>query len=276
MTLLNEVRRLSERFRGAPDASGALNEPAMIARGWNNYAKDWKSRKFPVSPGHEVQHLGDEWTAEDDVSGSSPTYGLPPEEVDRFDAYISEGLLDPYLPAHAEAGLEIGPGGGRLTKLLLSRTDVLHAADASAAMLAHLRERFGGTSRLHMHRIDGKTLPPLAASSLDFVFAFDVFVHFEPRLVYWYLRQAVPLLKPGGVGIIHYSNALTAIGWRHFLKDLEVNVEGRRHFAAFGVMCPALMERFLASLDLEVVTLDVGLIPRDAVTVFRTRASASA
>src|SRR5262249_49311142 len=127
---------------------------------------------------------------------------------------------------------------------------------------------------LQVHKIDGSTLPPLHSASLDFVFAFDVFVHFEPRLVYWYLRQAVPLLKDGGVGIIHYSNALTAIGWRHFLRDLEINVQGRRHFAAFGVMCPALMERFLASLEVEVITLDVGLIPRDAVTVFRRRLAA--
>jgi SAM-dependent methyltransferase len=247
----------------------------MIARGWDDYAETWKSRKFAVTAGHQVRYLGDEWTAEDEA-GDTPTYGLPPEIVDHFDEYIGERLLDPYLPARADEGLEIGPGGGRLTRLLLPRTGVLHAADSSAAMLSHLRTRLGTTTQLKLYNIDGATLPPLDRASLDFVFAFDVFVHFEPRLVYWYLRQVVPLLKNGGVGIIHYSNALTAIGWRHFLKDLETNVQGRRHFAAFGVMCPALMEQFLTSLNVEVLTLDVGLIPRDAVAVFRRPLSAGA
>jgi SAM-dependent methyltransferase len=274
MTLINQVRRLGRRLGVGSATTVAIGEPAMIARGWNDYAKSWHSRKFSVTAGHHVQHLGDEWTAEDD-SGGAPTYGLPAAAVDRFDEYIGKRLLDAYLPAQASAGLEIGPGGGRLTKLLLERTEVLHAADASAAMLAHLRERLGRTSRLRTHHIDGATLPALPGGSLDFVFAFDVFVHFEPRLVYWYLRQAVPLLKDGGVGIIHYSNTLTPIGWRHFLKDLEINVQGRRHFAAFGVMCPALMERFLASLDVEVVALDLAVIPRDAVTVFRKATSTS-
>src|SRR5262245_57689807 len=245
----------------------------MIARGGNEYAETWNSRTFPVTAGHQVHYLGDEWTAEDDAGGVL-TYGLPPAAVERFDTFIGERLLDPFLPAHAAVGLKIGPGGGRMTKLLLPRTDVWHAADASAAMLSRLRKRFGPRSALRVHHIDGATLPPLDGGSLDFVFAFDVFVHFEPRLVYWYLRQAVPLLKEGGVGVIHYSNALTAIGWRHFLQDLEINVLGRRHFAAFGVMCPALMEQFLTSLDVEVVTLDAGVIPRDAVAVFRRRSSA--
>jgi hypothetical protein len=34
-------------------------------------------------------------------------------------------------------------------------------------------------------------------------------------------------------------------------------------------MCPQLMERFLKALDLQIISSDVGFIPRDAIAVFR-------
>jgi hypothetical protein len=34
-------------------------------------------------------------------------------------------------------------------------------------------------------------------------------------------------------------------------------------------MCPQLMEHFLKALDLQVISSDVGFIPRDAIAVFR-------
>ena len=272
MSLVQRFRRLVAKFRSARPLGAHASEPVMIARGWDDYARNWKPTKFAVTKGHHVEHMGDEWTAED-VRGGATTYGLAPDLIDHFDDYINKSLLQPYLPAHAEEALEVGPGGGRLTALLLPRTNILHAADASDAMLGHLRRRFNNVTQLRIHRIDGMTLPPLPPSSLDYVIAFDVFVHFEPRLIYWYLRQVVPLLKPGGTGIIHYSNVLTPIGWQQFENDLEINALGRQHFAAFGVMCPALMETFLKSLRVEVISSDLGVIPRDAVAVFRKPAS---
>ena len=242
-----------------------------MLRGWDRYAGAWHPRKFRevVLPGHPVTHVGDEWTAE--RSGERrTTYGLPPEIVTRFEAYVRERLLDPYLPASAEEGLEIGPGGGRLTALLLPRTGLLHAAEPARAMLAHLKRRFADAPNLRCYRTDGVTLPRLRPGSLDYVVAFDVFVHFEPRLIYWYLRQIAALLKPGGVGILHYATLLTPTGWQQFERDLELNLKQRTFFAAFGVMCPEMMGTFLERLGLQVVSVDLGLIPRDAVAVFRT------
>lgn len=243
-------------------------EPQMIARGWDGYAKTWKSSKFPVLPGHAVEHLGDEWTAEDTVGGGT-TYGLAEDAVAQFSTLLKEQVLDTYLPPRAAEGLEIGPGGGRLTSLLLPRTAVLHAADPSDAMLKRLKARFAGIDSLRTYQTDGMTLPPLRPLSLDYVVSFDVFVHFEPRLIYWYLRQIKSLLKPGGVGLVHYASVLSTIGWRQFEADLERNVRQRASFSAFGVMCPQLMEKFLKVLDLQVISSDVGFIPRDAIAVFK-------
>lgn len=254
--------------RGLPVS--VSSEPDLIAQGWDDYARRWQPGATPVLPGGVVEYLGDEWTSED-AQGRGTEYGLAPDVLHAFGAYLQDRLLDRYLPRSAHQGLEIGPGGGRLTQLLLPRTDVLHVLEASDAMLQHLRRRFGREPGLRYHRGDGMTVPALLPRSLDYVIAFDVFVHFEPRLVFWYLRQIVPLLKAGGTGIVHYANVLTPGGWRLFETDLAANVGGRRSFGAFGTMCPSLMVKFLEALSLEVVTPDVGLIPRDAVTVFRTR-----
>jgi len=248
----------------------ALDEPRLLSAGWNRYARRWDRVRCEILPGQQVQFLGDEWTVEDPAQAGS-SYGLPAETVQRFAEYLSGELLDRYLPARAEQGLEIGPGGGRLTSLLIPRTRLLHLSDAAPAMLKRLEQRFAEHDNLRFHRSDGMTLPALTAASLDYVIAFDVFVHFEPRLVFWYLRQIARLLKPGGTGIIHYANVLTEGGWRQFERHLQSNVKQRTFFAAFGTMCPELMTRFLSALELEVVSSDVGLIPRDAIAVFRKR-----
>jgi len=257
-----------QRFKRRPDPSEVEGEPQMIAKGWDNYAKSWKAESFRVLPGNSVTHLGDEWTSED-TSVEGTTYGLDKAAIENFSTYLTEQVLDKYLPARCQEGLEIGPGGGRFTSLLLPRTALLHAADPSEEMLERLRTRFESIDSLRTYVTDGMTLPALKPASLDFVASFDVFVHFEPRLVYWYLRQIKPLLKLGGIGAIHYASVITPIGWRQFEDDLEGNVRQRTSFCAFGAMCPQLMEQFLKALDLQVISSDVGAIPRDAIAIFR-------
>jgi SAM-dependent methyltransferase len=270
MKLVKGLLKLNQRLwtaRSNPQVQ-VNDEPRMIAEGWDGYAEAWTPTKFDVLPGSQVKYLGDEWTGEDSSNGSS-TYGLLPAEVARFNEIIRTQLLDAYLPPNCLQGLEIGPGGGRLTALLVPRAQVLHLADPSQAMLGHLRKRFAGISTLQYYHTDGMTLPQLPEESLDFVISFDVFVHFEPRLIYWYLRQIQSLLKPGGVGVLHYATVLSPLGWRQFEMDLVHNVKGRAGFSSFGVMCPPLMEKFLNMLGLTVISSDVGLIPRDAIAVFR-------
>lgn len=248
-----------------------LSESQAMARQWEIYARRWSTDNIPaqVLPGARVRYLGDEWTAEEHASLGGQAYGLSPDVVADFDGYIEENLLGPYLPPAPEEGLEIGPGGGRLTALLLPRTGTLHASDPSKTMLRHLEQRFAGVPNLYLYHTDGATLPPLRPASLDYVLAFDVFILFEPRLIYWHLLQIKPLLKPGGTAIFNYANVLTRIGWHRFESELEENLGRRIDPGAFGVMCPELLVGFLEALGLETISADTGAIPRDAVAVFR-------
>jgi SAM-dependent methyltransferase len=261
--VLGYLQRVSRKL----NKSHVAREPQLVASGWDKYAAEWNPAKLRVLPSHRPRYLGDEWTAEDTSAGGT-TYGLTPDIIANFNDYINTHLLNPYLPSCAVEGLEIGPGGGRLTVLLVPRTKVLHLAEPSAAMLRHLKGRFVNVNAVRYYHTDGMTLPALRPGSLDYVIAFDVFVHFEARLVYWYLRQVAHLLKPGGAGIIHYANVLTPIGWQEFERRLESNIQ-KRDFATFGVTCPQLMARFLEALELEIISPDTGLIPRDAIAVFR-------
>lgn len=267
---MSQIRGLARRVRRKLDQifrPGPKGQSERIAAGWDHYGRHWDKDRFATKEGTEVHDLGDEWTVAAD-SDEWSTYGLPIEVLKDFRRYLKEKLLR-HVPANAREGMEIGPGGGRVTELLLARVETLHLVEPAASMIAHLKERFRDESKLRYHRTDGKSLPRLPPGSLDFVLSFDVFVHFEPRLIFWYLRQVQSLLRPGGVGIIHHGSLLTKGGWKQFQFDLERNLEQRSSYAAFGVMCPSIMEQFLHELGFEIVALDPDIIPRDIVAVFR-------
>lgn len=52
-------------------------------------------------------------------------------------------------------------------------------------------------------------LPAIPTASVDYVFSFDTFVHFDPPLFDAYLGEIARVLRPGGVLHLHYAQALT-------------------------------------------------------------------
>lgn len=52
-------------------------------------------------------------------------------------------------------------------------------------------------------------LPEIPDSSVDYVFSYDTFVHFDRELFDGYLREFARILKPGGVLHLHYAQKLT-------------------------------------------------------------------
>jgi ubiquinone/menaquinone biosynthesis C-methylase UbiE len=124
-----------------------------------------------------------------------------------------------FLPHRPVAGLDVGCGTGRYTRLLrgvLPAGSRLAAADVSAAMLAQLqvgqRDHAEGVALL----LAAAEALPLRAASLDVVTAFNSVHHFDLGR---FLAAAAAVLRPGGQLFIYtrtpQQNARTIWG-RYF------------------------------------------------------------
>jgi len=241
--------------------------------GWDAYARTWEAMKarrdipdLPASRAADAEHLGDEWSLMGDEVFS---YGVDARSVKDFGEYLDARLFAPHLAGTDLRIMEIGPGGGRVTQLLLPRARVLYAVDISEAMLQRLRARFAGEPKIVPLLIDGTSIDGIAPASLDAAISFDAFVHLEPWEIYRYLEIMHGLLRPGGTGIIHFADIETPIGFALFRTQVPSVVQRGLDCATFSVMTKAIMKQFLLELGFEIVSLSNDAFPRDAVAVFR-------
>jgi SAM-dependent methyltransferase len=262
---------------GATPASTAKRGRRQVNQeGWNGYARSWdvarRRGEIPGLPGDrsaDAQHLGDEWSLMEDTQFP---YGLDVGTVQSFAEHIDARMLTPFLPADRDLSvMEVGPGGGRITALLLPRARQLYAVDVSEAMLDRLQRRFAGDSRIVRLQTDGTHIAGIPSGSLDAAVTFDAFVHLEPWEIFRYLEIARTLLREGGIGIVHFSDVETPIGFRLFQSQVPGVIEKGVDFATFSVMSKSIMRRFLEELGFEIITITNEIIPRDAVAVFRRR-----
>lgn len=98
--------------------------------------------------------------------------------------------------------LEIGSGGGRWTRYLKPLSKKLICVDGTAASKDHVTKVIGDDFEFHVCT-DGNL--DLKESSLDYVFSFDVFVHFHPRLFNNYLASVARAMKSGADFVLHYA-----------------------------------------------------------------------
>jgi hypothetical protein len=136
-------------------------------------------------------------------------------------------------------------------------------------MLQHLQRRFPGDARITPIVTDRTHIGGVAAASLDVAVSFDAFVHMEPWEIFRYLEIIQTLLRPGGVGLVHFADVETPTGFELFRSQVPAVVRAGFDFATFSVMSKGIMAKFLNELGLEIVTITNDIIPRDAVAVFR-------
>ena len=144
-----------------------------------------------------------------------------------------------FLPHRPVAGLDIGCGTGRYTRLLarvLPAGSRLAAADISAAMLAQLRAGQRGHPAGAVPLLAAAEALPLRAASLDMVTAFNSVHHFDLGR---FLAATAAVLRPGGQLFIYtrtpQQNAQTIWG-RYFPGFTEH--EQRLHTQA--ALCEAI------------------------------------
>lgn len=137
---------------------------------------------------------GDEW---DDFARHN---GVPYE---KWKDQLRRTFIVPHVRPESVA-LEIGPGHGRWSVLLQPKVALLHLVDLSPSCIDYCKKRLAACNNVRYHVNDGKSLGMLEASSVDFVWAFDTFVHIEEPEVRAYAKELNRVMKPQSMGVIHH------------------------------------------------------------------------
>jgi SAM-dependent methyltransferase len=187
---VEDRRLISEQRRGVLGPAHMRwrgNSPDDNRRRWSTY--DWRGG-------------GEEWSA-------SPEWKRA----------LIEDVLERWIPRNA-AVLEIGPGAGRWSDVLVSRASRLVLVDVSQRPLDMCRERFKGHASIDYVLSTGSDLPGVQDSSIDAVWSFDVFVHLAPQDQAAYLGEIGRVLVPGGTAVVHHADGRnggklpSCHGWR--------------------------------------------------------------
>ena len=232
-------------------ARAGTKDPQTIAREWDAYAG--RRRTKP--------RVGDVWSNPQqiglDVAGAGDV--LP---------YLDRTVFSPFLGT-CEVMLEIGPGAGRFTEILLPKCERLIAVDTSETMLNLLRERFEGDDRVEYYRSRGRGMKGIAGESVDNAFSYGVFVHLQHWDIFNYLSELSRVLKPGGKAVIQHSNTFSDRGWKRFMREVPRQVNRHKLYTTFVVNSPELMREFVTRAGLECVDTLTDVVRRDCITLIQ-------
>ena len=129
-----------------------------------------------------------------------------PEEKWTISSEWKKGLVDEVLLGYIKPGsmvLEVGPGSGRWTEILQTVARELFVVDVSARAIDICKKRFSSATNIRFMLARNANLG-IPDKSIDAIWSFDVFVHFNPDDTAGYLAEFKRVLVPGGIGIIHH------------------------------------------------------------------------
>jgi ubiquinone/menaquinone biosynthesis C-methylase UbiE len=232
--LRTELARQLQEFAPQLPPRGVDPSPQSVKThyetGWDTYAESWESSVRKVG----MQYLGDEWGSSD----------------------LTNAIIHQYVKPHLQADaivLEIGCGSGKFSEKLASLCKLLICSDVSEKMLERAKHRLQGMTNIHFEKLNGLDLHQWASESVNFVFAFDCFVHIEIEDTYCYLQEIKRVLTPGGVGLLHFANLNSEGGWNKFTTEAPINRGNQKHFDRFCFLTWEIVEKFFNSLDLKIV-----------------------
>jgi len=198
--------------------------------GWDRYSDTWESSVLRSG----MHYLGDEWGSDQ----------LTDEIIDQY--------VRPFLPVNAIT-LEIGCGGGKFSEKLAPLCQELICTDVSLSMLRRTEDRLKGSKNVRFEKLNGLNLHNFDSESIDYVFSFDCFVHIEIEDVYCYLQEIRRVLKPRGIGLLHFANLNSDEGWEKFVREARINRGNQKHFDRFCFLTWEIVEKFFTSLDLQIL-----------------------
>jgi len=116
---------------------------------------------------------------------------------------IKEKFILPFVNEDKSV-LEIGPGGGRWTKYLLN-CKKLYCIDLNPESLDYVKNRFSSQNNITYILNKGNDFPNIPNSSIDFVFSYATFNHFDIGVIVDYLSGMTDILSDNSNVVIQYS-----------------------------------------------------------------------
>lgn len=221
---------------------------------WDVYSQRWEVH----GDGDGVRHegvLGVEWTP------SARTQWV----FDRF--------AKPHLKPGARV-LEIGPGGGKFSRMFEEAGVDLTLCDISPKMLERASSACRRAPRTVL--LDGRGLQPFADGHFDLVFSFDVFIHIEAEEFFRYLAEANRVLRPDGVFSVHTSTFESQYGMLAFLRQMRDHQQdiGTRYGGRMYPLTGHVLARFAEHNGFEVTDRSESWEDRDLVQALTKRTHA--
>jgi len=131
-------------------------------------------------------------------------------ETDNELKIIIKKYIIPFLDKEKNA-IEIGPGGGRLTKYLQDFKTV-YLVDLNPNSLDYIKKRFNSNKNFRFCLNNGNDFPQIPLNKIDFVFSFGTFVHIDLGDIVDYFCNLIPKLSNNANIVLQYPEKLTKGG----------------------------------------------------------------
>lgn len=148
-----------------------------------------------------------------------------------------ESLIKNVLRKYIRPGghiLEIGPGAGRWTGILVEMADTFTAVDIAESCIRICRQQYGDKAGTTFLVGNGQDLAGVADASIDSLWSFDVFVHINVGETARYVSEFKRVMRAGSVGVVHHGrdgglsggwrSNLTSAAFRRLLQDAGFRV----------------------------------------------------
>lgn len=179
-------------------------------------------------------------------------YGLhwgDPEVKPRL-GKVKDKFVTPFLNPEHNA-IEIGPGGGRWTRYLLT-FKTLYAVDYHQELLDELRMNFQNDNIVFIKN-NGTDFPSIPEKSVDYLFSFGVFVHLDVPLIEKYLQNMKTVLRANANVVIQYSDKTK--------KAAQIN-------PGFSDNNPEIMRGLVKNMDYHIIAEDTKLLKHSSIIHF--------
>jgi ubiquinone/menaquinone biosynthesis C-methylase UbiE len=135
--------------------------------------------------------------------------------------------LAPHLRRDVTA-LELGCGGGRISRQVAPLVRELVCTDVLASMVAEASQNLASYANVTVARADGFALREFRERSFDLVFAQGVLGYMDPNPLLGMLDEVARVLQPGGVCVFNFSTIDHPLDVRWQLDAVREQARRRR------------------------------------------------